>query len=529
MRISSYLTVSRHHIFYLRYPLPPALHPLHRASDIKLSLETRCPKEALRLSRSLVTLAETFIKRAMAHGMDFAQIREVLITHFKGVLGKTKAQIEAEGPFDPRRIQITKSTIGDAEDSIGQADPFLGSDEDITRFIGRYNLPIENGTPAFEMLRTEYQRAMRDFCIQKVRLNESYETYDFSDLAPQDILASPQPKGLTVKLAAEADAYIAELIRLNKGETNKGIKEKRSHLNLLMDYLGKDAPLYISPEQASEVKNLLFNLPKHMSLKASLKGMSVAEIAALPNNHPDKENNLLDNASIFKYMSTYSTFYTWAVDKKAVAENNFKAINVTVDKFEQRRDAFSPEQIVQIMEAALKEENEAYKWCTLLGCYSGARLEEIAQLGIDNICEQNGIWYMDINERDGRELKNRSSTRIVPLHSRLIELGFLDYLKATKAAGHTRLFPQLKFTVSNRYGRNLSRWFNETLLPRLKIKTERLTFHSLRHTFTTRLQQADVEDSLIKRLIGHSQQDTLNIVYAKGQQLSQLRDAVEKI
>ncbi|HUS52865.1 MAG TPA: DUF6538 domain-containing protein, partial [Thermohalobaculum sp.] len=63
MGVSTYLTLSRHHIYYLRWPLPASLHPRGKAYDIKVSLRTRDQREALRLSRRLAYVAETLTSR----------------------------------------------------------------------------------------------------------------------------------------------------------------------------------------------------------------------------------------------------------------------------------------------------------------------------------------------------------------------------------------------------------------------------------------------------------------------------------
>jgi len=42
-----YLTISHHNIYYFRFPIPNIFHPQNKNTDIKLSLNTRCPKEAL--------------------------------------------------------------------------------------------------------------------------------------------------------------------------------------------------------------------------------------------------------------------------------------------------------------------------------------------------------------------------------------------------------------------------------------------------------------------------------------------------
>lgn len=64
MAAPAYLVRSRHGVFYLRWPLPPALHPRGKPSDVKLSLRTRDRREALRLSRLLRYIADKLISSA---------------------------------------------------------------------------------------------------------------------------------------------------------------------------------------------------------------------------------------------------------------------------------------------------------------------------------------------------------------------------------------------------------------------------------------------------------------------------------
>ena len=65
-----------------------------------------------------------------------------------------------------------------------------------------------------------------------------------------------------------------------------------------------------------------------------------------------------------------------------------------------------------------------------------------------------------------------------------------------------RLFRELKYGESS-YIRNVSRFFNQRYLPKLGLKTERKTFHSLRHTVIDHLKQKGIEVSLINDLVGH--------------------------
>ena len=91
-------------------------------------------------------------------------------------------------------------------------------------------------------------------------------------------------------------------------------------------------------------------------------------------------------------------------------------------------------------------------WVTMLSAYSGARLNEICQLNVDDISKTDGIWLMNINDNtEGKSIKTLSSARLVPLHAKILELGFLDYVDQIRNESHLKLFPNLKkMSLSNK-------------------------------------------------------------------------------
>lgn len=68
-------------------------------------------------------------------------------------------------------------------------------------------------------------------------------------------------------------------------------------------------------------------------------------------------------------------------------------------------------------------------WLPLIAVFSALRQEEICQLELDDIRQEGGIWYFDINNRPPRQLKNRSAVRFVPVHDELIRLGLMIYIE----------------------------------------------------------------------------------------------------
>jgi integrase len=143
-------------------------------------------------------------------------------------------------------------------------------------------------------------------------------------------------------------------------------------------------------------------------------------------------------------------------------------------------------------------------WGPLLGLFSGARVNEIAQLYTDDITEEEGVWGLHIAARfPNQKLKNPASLRFVPLARPILDAGFLAFVEEVKAAGHPRLFPHLPATGDLGYGRQLSKQFRAYLLA-LGIDEAGMGFHAFRHTFINTLTRAGLSELEISRLTGHT-------------------------
>lgn len=133
----------------------------------------------------------------------------------------------------------------------------------------------------------------------------------------------------------------------------------------------------------------------------------------------------------------------------------------------------------------------------LMALLTGARREELASLKANNIKEIDGVWSIEIEEG-----KNSNARRIVPIHSKLIELGLLDYAKIIKDKEQLYLFPYLVDGANGR-GKNVGRQFSILLRDDLKITSNRKVFHSFRHSFITRLHAINSNKAHVIQLVGH--------------------------
>ncbi|KTW15616.1 hypothetical protein NS258_05070 [Sphingomonas sanguinis] len=171
-------------------------------------------------------------------------------------------------------------------------------------------------------------------------------------------------------------------------------------------------------------------------------------------------------------------------------------------------------------------------------------LDGIERLLLARLELDRGLWnatptgcssptYIDIDDYaadpsdDAKSIKTATSRRLVPVHAKLIDLGFRDYVDAVKKAGHTRLFPDL---VPNGFGKRTkeaSRIANR-LIDRYVSTDARLVFHSFRHGFKDLALEANVLERIVDQICGHAA-TTVGGKYGQGVRLTILNRELHKV
>lgn len=167
-------------------------------------------------------------------------------------------------------------------------------------------------------------------------------------------------------------------------------------------------------------------------------------------------------------------------------------------------------------------EDAAY-WIPLLGLYTGARVSELAQLLVSDVQAISEIHALSISDAaEGQRLKSEAARRLVPLHSELIRLGFLDYVRDVRNTGAKRLFPKLRLR-HDKPGGYFSEWFGQ-------FKPEGLPdFHSFRHTLRSALADAEVPESIMDRITGHSLRGSTGTRVYEHTRPQHLQRAIERV
>lgn len=148
-------------------------------------------------------------------------------------------------------------------------------------------------------------------------------------------------------------------------------------------------------------------------------------------------------------------------------------------------------------------------WLFLLGITTGARLEEVGQVALADVKRDGKIVYLDIDDyvidEDAPEksVKTDDSIRLIPVHDKLIALGFLEYCDALAALGQTQLFPDLEENSVGKRTKEASQRVAR-IIDRHVSKDRRLVFHSLRHAFKAKGNDAGLTDKTLDQICGHA-------------------------
>ena len=167
-------------------------------------------------------------------------------------------------------------------------------------------------------------------------------------------------------------------------------------------------------------------------------------------------------------------------------------------------------------------------WMPLLGLFTGARIGELSQIMLHDIRhDEDGHWIIGINDKEFKKVKTDASRREIPLHPKLIELGFLDYLEDVRAAvpESDRVFPYLRKDSKNGFADVPSESFGR-YLDTLAIYADDKVFHSFRSTANQRLKKNGVEMSVRSQLIGHEREGTNEISYAWDLPVADMKDMI---
>lgn len=181
---------------------------------------------------------------------------------------------------------------------------------------------------------------------------------------------------------------------------------------------------------------------------------------------------------------------------------------------EASRVAFTTEEVVHLLREAGRSGDTQLSQLIWLGMWTGCRIEELCSLKCSDVSQR---YFTAV------DAKTEAGNRAVPIHSRLAPL--LSHLIKTSNDGY--VMAGLTFNKfdgrSNAIGKRFGR------LKKAQGFSKRHTFHSIRRTVATELQNALIPESVAADIVGHDKPSMTYGLYSAGAHLDVKQEAIEKL
>ncbi|GCF87758.1 site-specific integrase [Shewanella sp. M-Br] len=334
-------------------------------------------------------------------------------------------------------------------------------------------------------------------------------TIDLADLTNRhhDVAVSPKPiietcKSSLPKLSQLAQEYSREKLLGGAWSKQTEITNRKTYRDMI-DLLGDIRIDQFTKDKAQKYK-------QHYSAK---KDLSVA--------------------TINKYLTRVTALLQWASSHYGTS-NPMVGMSIQVSekiKVSKEREALTPFQVKQLFQATPSNNNLKFSyryWIPRLAAYTGARVGELAQLYLDDFMIIDGHPCILIREsRPDQSIKTPSSERAIPIHSKLIAIGFLHFVERQRSLGHLRLFPELPKKEARGYSHVVSKWF--CYFKKKLDWGERETLHGIRHAVATQLKRKEFSSDLVAGLLGHSHGSITFDRYGKEYKVNNILRVVEAL
>jgi len=312
--------------------------------------------------------------------------------------------------------------------------------------------------------------------FEKIENREYYKPKKIEKVSENSKIIEEKPKAVEVKeeklnsISLE-EAY--DLFEKNFKVSPNTMQNNKNYFRFLVKYLGKNREILHLRQK--DFINLKPKLDKEISAK----------------------NELLATSTKKRYITLINKFLKFCYKNELIEKlselDNYK---VSIEeKVTTKKENYSYEEIGKWHNWAINiNEDNNLKWITLLSIYHGLTISEITRLEKHNILKEKNIFCIQIEFTIKKGTKNINRIRIVPMHPRLVELGFLDYVNS--------LNDGFIFTINNKqFSRKMTDINREFV-----TKNPKRTFHRIRGSFINNLVQSGERAEYVAAIVGHSQE-----------------------
>lgn len=548
-------------IYHFRASIPTDLHNHLSKKQFEISLKTGifriAQSKARRLHHRYEELLNSYRSGSMPE-LTISLVKELLreelakmYRHSEYIYTQTnrfnpEAVSSALAQVDKEETRFRQQLSADYHQAIGEIDEKIeallqahglnASDKSSKEYLNLRNSLLELKQQGFQrrraLLKGEIESSWNLLNTVESEVPESGIIQSAAEPSSQH---APQPEPPSASTPAESlPSVLQNFIRMRKLGNDefspKRISTYESVVATLTEVCGTKSMESYTKADARQFLDTLTRLPSNRHKRPQYREQTIAEILKMSDVEP------MSATTVNNQLSVITALFNWALQQGYVSSNIFTGMKLKQKRLARdERDAFSDEELKKIFnlkrleQESLKKDKPAFYWVPLLGLYTGARLNELCQLHLTDVAQEGDIWYLDINDdTEDKRLKNLSSKRVIPLHPHLIQLGFIEFVQRQKQQKLLRVFSHLN-PQRDGYTKNVSRFFNVRWLPLVGVKTKKNNFHSLRHTFTTKLKQALVPEQIASSFTGHSEQSITYSRYGKEMSLKTLHEAISQV
>lgn len=499
--------------YYFRFVLPQHFRCLVGKRELRYALDTRLRSVAIRRARACAVVVDTILTTlAQQQTMTEDEITQIIANYIHQVIQdlsddhfarpRPLSDVEHEN-----RLETVSALISETREAIAKGDWQQGK-----RVA---ELAFDHANKSLDAGSEDYPKA----CSVGLKVGVTALEYEESLLLGRPTLpamlfplqtASAGRDAQTPASTSQATTgpRVSELYpifisdKVGAGDINRNTATAYERaLHEFAEVMSDPRVAAVTRRDVVTYRDTLQRLPAQRNKLRQYRNLTMSTLLEM--EIPPEER--LSARTISENLLVVSAFFKWAILEQHCNTNPTEGVTIKTDS--KSYEPFTEDELRRMFTHSRYVDNKfnaTYQfWLPLLGLFTGARISELCQIRLDDIKSIDGVDAISIesNPETGQRTKTKAGIRTIPIHSKLIELGFLDYVNYLRAEGHQVLFPDLR-QGERKAGENASKWF-----PRFKrecgVTNKRKTFHSFRHMVNTLLYQNRQHPAHIQQIMGH--------------------------
>lgn len=245
------------------------------------------------------------------------------------------------------------------------------------------------------------------------------------------------------------------------------------------------------------------------------------------------------------YLAPLKVIFTYAEEREIIDVNPARGIRISKARKDGRGTGFEADELSALFALPLFTGcasstdpltpgthiiDDHRFWAPIIALFTGARTTEIAQLQLDEVHIDGALPHFTIQASADRKLKTNAARRAIPIHPKLFEFGFREYVQRLSESGQQRLFPLWLAPPNKGFAdAPAQKFFRRSVIPRISKRSDpKPNFHSFRNSMKSEMMHVGVHDHHQNAILGH-EQSGMTKIYGGSLQLSALSKSMRLV